>query len=225
MATSLLLVHKFNNDCICSSACSLFVSTHQCLCLSLYINICTFTCPCLCIFICICVLLKYSYLCLYSIPGWLHLWLYLCTSVSVSVSTGISHVCTCECHYISTSTLRFMSKCSHLCPCLCLYSSSCSHLRVSIHQTVNLWQVSELLVCTFVRKQLYWLVTVHFVEPLKLLWSMLWFLVRVFLLSWCWKSLRLKNFLTSFLFGYTSLKKKEVFWCRASLLPSQPKLP
>ena len=149
--------------------------------MSLYINVCTFTCPCLCIFICVCVLLKYPYLCLYSIPGCLHLWLYLCTSVSVSVfvPTSRSHVCACECHYISTSTLRFMSKCSHLCPCLCLYSSSCSHLRVSIHQTVNSWQIIELLVCMFLRQQLYWLVTVHFIEPLKLLWSMLWFLARV----------------------------------------------
>ena len=43
--------------------------------------------------------------------------------------------------------------------------------------------------------------------------------------SWCQKPLRLKNFLASFLLVVHLLKKKEAFWCRASLLPSQSKLP
>ena len=35
--------------------------------------------------------------------------------------------------------------------------------------------------------------------------------------SWCQKPLRLKNFLASFLLVVHLLKKKEAFWCRASL--------
>ena len=66
-----------------------------------------------------------------------------------------------------------------------------------------------LLVCTFVRQQPYWLVTVHFAEPLKLLWTMLWLLVRVSFVCfhdteslWGWKISCL------FSFGCASFKKR-----------------